>query len=219
VTFVIGLYIKIMKKVEDFFTKYREQKAQKGHLLVMAGNDPEGIYYLTEGEIGQYDISESGQKVMVNIFRTNAFFPMSWAINKTPNEYFFEALSDIKYKVAPPDKAVELLKANPDVLFDLLARVYRGTDGMLRRTSYLMGGKALNRLGFELIVECKRGKHITQNGQCLIKLSETDLAMRSGMTRETVNRQIQKFKADNLVSVSPDGIRILDIEAFESAVL
>lgn len=208
-----------MKKVEDFFASYREQSAEKGHMLVLAGNDPSGIHFLTKGQVGQYDISDNGQKVMVNIFREGAFFPMSWAINKTPNEYFFEALSDIKFKVAKPDEAVNFLKTNPDIMFDLLARVYRGTDGMLKRTSYLMGGRALNRLGFELVVECKRGKDMAANGECLIRLSESDLAMRSGMTRETVNRQIQKLKADNLVSVGQDGIKIHDLKAFEAAVL
>lgn len=208
-----------MKKVDSFFDQFRNQTAPKGHILVMAGTDPKGIYYLSEGEIGQYDINDSGQKMMVNIFRPGGFFPMSWAINGTPNEYFFEAITDIKYKVAPKSEVVNLIKYHPDVMFDLLARVYRGTDGMLKRMSYLMGGRAINRLGFELVVEAKRGRRLKPDGTCLIELSEGDLAMRCGMTRETVNRQIQKMKAEKLVSVASEGIKILNFKAFEEAVL
>ena len=43
------------------------------------------------------------------------------------------------------------LQANPDVVYDLLTRLYRGLDGLLGRMSQLMAGSAKSRLMYELL--------------------------------------------------------------------
>lgn len=209
----------IVPIVQKFFASYRLRRQPKGHILVLAGNEPEAIFFLQSGEVIQYDISAQGKKTIVNTYRAGSFFPMSWAINKTPNDYFFESSSAIEYRQAPPEDVIALLKANPQITYDLLSRVYRGTDGLLKRTAHLMSGTARNRLLFELAVEMRRSKEVDGDGACAIKLSETELASRTGLTRETVNRQVQVLKAEGLVSVKANVIRINDIELFERVIV
>lgn len=205
----------ITNKISKFFADYPLHTFAKGEIIVRPQLELPGVLYLVTGRVSQYDITPSGNEVVVNVFKPGAFFPMSWAINHTPNEYFFEADSAATAHVAPPEDTVRFLQNNPDVMFNLLARVYRGTDGVLRRMAHLMGGDAKSRLVFELLNASHRFGEQQHDGGVLIPLRETDLARHSGLARETVNRQMRVLQAEELVRVVPDGIAIPDVASLE----
>lgn len=201
----------IRERVAAFFDAYPVRTYTKGQIMVHAGEDPPGVLHLTEGRVVQYDIAASGNEVVVNVFKPPAFFPMSWAMNKTPNQYFFKAGTPVVARLAPPDEVVAFLKREPDVLFDLLARVYRGTDGLLRRTAHMMGGGARSRLLFEIITAAYRFGTKDDNDTWHVPLKEGELATQSGLARETVNRVIRALKAEGLVVMSASELTVPDI--------
>ena len=83
------------KKVSNFFKKYKQQKYKKGEILIRADEDPSGIFYIIEGKVKEYAISKKGEEIIVNIFKPHTFFPMSWAINNTKNQYYYETISEV----------------------------------------------------------------------------------------------------------------------------
>lgn len=174
------------------------------------------VFYIIEGRVSEYDITPGGNEVVVNAFKPGAFFPMSSALNQLPNAYFFEASTGVKAHAAPPETAVRFLKDNPDVTLDLLARVYRGTDGVLRRMAHLMGGDAKSRLLFELLNAANRFGDMRPDGSIAIPLKENDVARHSGLARETVNRHIQILKAKGQLEVSHQGMVIKDVRELET---
>jgi CRP/FNR family transcriptional regulator, cyclic AMP receptor protein len=204
-------------KIHAFFTAYPVREFDPGEMMVHAEEDPAGVFYLLEGRVNQYDISPTGTTVVVNVFKPPAFFPMSWAMNKTPNHYFFETATKVRAHVAPADAAVQFLRDNPDVLFDLLGRVYRGTDGLLRRMAHLMGGDARSRLVFELMNAAHRFGEHRLDGSVAVPIKEGELARLSGMARETVNRTLQGLKAAGLVEVTRSGFVLHDMRALEAS--
>lgn len=199
---------KIAEKLDCFFAQFKRQSYKKGEILIRADDDPPGIFYLKEGVVKEYAISRKGDELVVNIFKPIAFFPMSWAINETPNVYYFEAITTVEVWRAPKEKVIEFIKNEPDVLFDLIRRVYRGTDGILTRMTYLMSGNAYARLVTELLIAAKRF------GMPL-RISEKDLAAQSGMTRETVSRELKKLKDKGLVTFDKHFLTIQNAEKLE----
>ncbi|HSX34444.1 MAG TPA: Crp/Fnr family transcriptional regulator [Candidatus Saccharimonadales bacterium] len=206
----------IASKTAHFFTDYPLRTFDKRQLLIRAESQVEYVFYIVEGRVSQYDITPAGNEVVVNVFKPGAFFPMSSAINATPNHYFFEASTNTTVHAVPVADAVQFLKDNPDILFDLLARVYRGVDGILRRMAHLMGGDAKTRLSFELLNAAYRFGEQQQDGSILIVLSEGELAKHSGLARETVSRLMQGLKIAGLVEVTPQGIAIPDTHKLEA---
>lgn len=205
----------IPEAVAAFFAAFPKHTYDKGEILIRAAENPQSVFYIVEGRVSQYDITTTGNEMVVNIFKPGAFFPMSLAINDVPNNYFFEASAPLTVHVAPAADVIRFLQENPDVLFDLLARVYRGTDGVLRRMAHLMGGNAKNRLLFELLNAAHRFSEQQPDGTLRITLTESDLAKHSGLTRETVNRIIKDLKTDKLVAVDKSGIFLIDTGALE----
>lgn len=205
----------VSQKVEDFFKQYKHQIYKKGEILIRADDAPSGVFYLTKGLVKQYAISKKGEELVVNIFKPVAFFPMSWVINQTPNNYYYEALEDTEIWRTPREDVLAFIKKNPDVLFDLMSRVYKGADGMLMRMVYLMSGEAYSRVITELLITAKRFGKTDKDGIVTLTLTEKDLANQSGMARETVSREIRILKDKNLVTFHNNILTIKNLELLE----
>lgn len=207
----------INDKIQQYFGEFRLQSYSKGTVLTLAGQEPVGISLLVEGAVEQYDITPAGIKTVLNIYRPGAFFPMSWAINSTPNQYFFEASTDVKIRLSPADEAINFLKDNPDVMFDLLSRVYKGTDVMLKRAVLTASGQASARLAYELLIEAYRFGEKTSEKTYEIKIKHSTLASRVGLARETVSREMKILEREGIVEKRANGIKV-DIKALESKI-
>src|ERR1044072_8047291 len=102
----------IAAKIEAFFRPYRAHTYSKGEVIILNGDEPGYVHYLVEGKVKQYDITYRGDEVILNVFKPPAFFPMSLAINKTPNPYTYEAETDVKVRRAPAADAVAFIKSD-----------------------------------------------------------------------------------------------------------
>lgn len=199
---------KIIARLDTFFAEDKEKSYKKNEIIIFPHDDPSGVMYLKSGLIEQYDITPEGNKVTVNIFKPHAFFPMSWAMNKTPNAYFYAALSDVTMSIAQPERVVAFLGDNPDILLNLLSRVYKGTDALLRRLVIASSGVASARLAFELLIEAYRFGHSAKDGTTTIVLKRGVLASRSGLARETVSRELHKFEDEDLLVLKKGSIEL-----------
>lgn len=205
----------VAEKVDKHFSTYPLHSYSKGQTLIFPGDNPGHIFYLIKGKIREYDVSYKGDDIIINIFKPPSFFPMSYAINRKTIEYSYKTEEETVLRAVPVDDALAFVKDNPDVLLDLLSRIYLGMDGLLGRIVHLMAGTAKSRLIYELIIECRRFGKRQPKGNYILALKETDLAARSGLSRETVNREIQKLKDRGLVQISSQGILITDLETLE----
>jgi CRP/FNR family transcriptional regulator len=207
----------VADKVQEYFSKYPKRTYPKGQILVFADESPEHIFYLVKGKVRNYDVSYRGDEVIVNIFKPPAFFPMSWALNNTPNNYFYKTEEPTELHVVPASEAVAFIRDNPDVMFDLLCRLYIGVDGLLGRIVHLMSGTAKSRLIYELIIECRRFGTKRDDGSYGLATSESDIAARAGLSRETVSREMHRLKEQGLVIIEHSGIILRDLPALEKA--
>ncbi len=202
-------------KVAAFFGCYPLQTFDKRELLLHAEEPVDSVFYIVEGRVSQYDIAPNGNEIVVNVFKPGAFFPMSSAINNTENHYFFEASAPLQVRAAPKDEVIQFLRDNPEVVFDLLSRVYRGVDGVLRRMAHLMGGDAQSRVIFELLNAVYRFGEQSEDGTH-ISLTEGDLAKHSGLARETISRLLQELKAAHLIEIRHGGVLVRDVTGLEA---
>jgi CRP/FNR family transcriptional regulator len=209
----------VAKKLKTFFSRFKYQTYRKGEILVRADDEPAGIFYLTKGHVKTYLITAKGDEIVLNVFKPISFFPLSGVMNKTKNSYYYEAMTELVLWRAPKEDVLEFLKNNPDVLYDLLSRVYRGLDGILTRMAYLMSGNAHARLTAELLIAAKRFGKKNEMNEISLSISETDLSMQAGLTRETVSREMKVLKDKRLVSLKKSVLTIQDIKSLEDELM
>lgn len=202
--------------VKEFFEQFPSRTWGAGHILVHAGDNPEGVYYIEKGAVRQYAVSEKGDEVILTSFKPGAFFPMSWALARVQNKYFFETSEESTIRFATVEQAVELLHKNPEVTLDLLSRMYSGVDAILSRMTHLLSGTAYERIVNELILQTRRLTKSADVTDVVLPLKEYELGMFCGLTKETVSREFKKLKAKQLVSVNSNGIVVHDLKALSA---
>lgn len=205
----------IFHKVDNFFSTYPRRTYPKDQILIFAGENPDKVHYIVSGRVSQYDISYRGDEIVVNIFKQPAFFPMAWAINQKDNTFFYKTEEESVIHVAPPEDVVAFLKDNPDVMFNLLSRLYNGVDGILSRVVHLMSGSAKSRIMYELIIESRRFGDTQSDGRVILSVNENDLGSHSGLARETVSREIKHLKDKGLIDLTSGKIVITNLSSLE----
>lgn len=186
-------------------------------MLIQTNTEPAGIFYLRNGIVKQYAVTSNGQEIVVNVFHSPAFFPMSWAITGARNEYYFEAQSDVLINLAPASAVLQFLRQNPDIALDLLSRVYRGTNGLTRRLVYVLAGDKYGAVINELLISARRFGQPTDDGKGLqVNINQQDIAEQSGMARETVSREMTKLKNQGLINFERQQLIIPDISQLEA---
>lgn len=203
------------RKVEEFFEKYRLRHIDKNQTLIYAGDEPPGIFHLISGQVRQYDITEQGEEVVIDVLTPPVFFPMTWAIIKKPSQYFYETSVPTDVRMAPVDDVIAFLKASPDVTYNLLSSLYSETNDMQRRIAHLMGGNGRSRVIFELFVECERFGKLQTDGSFILSLHENELARRAGLSRETINRELSKLKKMKVIDITHKEIIIKNLKQLE----
>ena len=208
----------IADQIHQFFSRFPMEAYKTGTILVEAGQQPRGIFFIESGIIKMYSISSNGEEIVLNMFKAGAFLPMSWAINQTENPYYYEAVNDPTIRCAPRRDAVQFIKDNPDVAYDLLSRVYRGSDGLLQRMNYLLIGNKYANVITELLITAKRfGKPGPSLGSMVVTINQQQIASQSGMARETVSREMSKLKQLGLIEFNRNELTILNVNELEQA--
>jgi CRP/FNR family transcriptional regulator len=205
------------EKVDEFFSRYRQHQLKKGQGIIFSGENVLLVYKLDKGRIGQYSISDSGQKTMLNVFKPPSFLPMSFILRDMPSPHFFEAMTDCVVRTAPAEAVRQFLLKNNEVMYDLLTRLYSGIDGLQDRMMLMATGGATSRVLLELVISTDRFGEEQSNNVYILPMTETELALSAGLSRETVSREISKLKDIGLVEISHNEIRVPDYKALITA--
>ncbi len=212
--------ISIADKLEKFFSLYPLQSFQKGDILIHAGESPAGIFYIKSGIVRNYWISLEGNEVTLNMYKPQTFLPMSWAIANVKNAHYYDAMTEVCIHLAPKIDVLQFIRNEPDIMYDLLRRIYIGMEGLWMHLESISSGTAATKLMSSLVILAKRfGKKEGEGIRIELKMSEHDLANYAGMSRETASRELHKLKNEKIVNFEKGIIHILDIEKLEQLVL
>src|SRR4030042_3089715 len=126
------------KILEIFFGNYPAQQYPKNTLIISQDEEPQGMYYLTEGYIRQYAKSSKGEILYVHVFRPGSCFPMMWLLTDVKHRYYNEAISSVTLKKAPVEAVKKLLDRHPEILEYFTERLLLGINGLLTRLDSLV---------------------------------------------------------------------------------
>lgn len=208
------------KLFEEFYKQFNIRSYKKGEMLIRADDDPQGIFCLTKGYVRQYTISKTGYELTLHILKPVSYFPMVWAVNGTPNLYYFEALTPVEVGRAPREQVVEFIKDKPTIIFALMSELLEDYAEALNRVEHLVFSDAYRRVISVLIYIAKHfGKE--QNDGFIIdhRFTQQDIATLVGVARETASIELIKLEKKGLVKHEGHSILIEDIKKLELELL
>lgn len=188
-------------------------------MLIRADDDPQGIFCLTKGYVRQYTISPAGNELSLHILKPISYFPMVWAINGTPNVYFFEALTEVEVGRAPQDQVVNFIKDKPALLFALMSELLEDYAETLTRVEHLVFSDARRRVISILIYIAKHFGQPHKKG-IIVKhrFTQADIATLVGVARETASIELFKLEKKGLIKYIDHSILFEDLDKLSSMI-
>jgi CRP-like cAMP-binding protein len=206
----------IEAKIKGFFSKYTQVELKKGEDFLVPGDTPDSVYLLDTGIVRSYTVSKSGQDITTNTYKPVSFFPLGPILNKTENRFYFQAVTAASLYKAPAPQVMRFLNSEPEVVMDLVKRIYRGLEGYMLKIEALSEGSAYKSLVQEIITMVQRFSNDKSSGRVLsLEISENQLASQTGLTRETVSRNLSRLKAKGLIEVNKKIISVPDLKSLE----
>ena len=206
-----------LKDFKTFYDQFTPRSYKKGETLIRADDDPQGIFCLNKGYIRQYTISKTGIELTLHILKPTAYFPMVWAINGTPNVYYYEALTEVEVGRAPRDQVVNFIKDKPGLLFGLMSELLEDYAETLTRVEHLVFSDAYRRVISVLLYIAKHFGEKTDTGiQVSHRFTQQDVATLVGIARETASIELVKLEKKDLIKYVDHSILFENISALES---
>lgn len=205
------------KEFETFYTQFVTREYKKGEMLIRADDDPQGIFCLTKGYVRQYTISKLGFELTLHILKPISYFPMVWAVNGTPNVYYFEALTPVEVGRAPRDQVVNFIKDKPTIIFALMSELLEDYAETLTRVEHLVFSDAYRRVISVLLYIAKHFGEEQGTGVIVrYRFTQQDIATLVGVARETASNEMVKLEKKGLIKNVDHSILINSVQALET---
>jgi len=190
-----------LHSLDLFFAKFKPLRYRKGEIILRAGEAPPGVLYLKRGFVRLYSISKQGEELTLIIFKPGDFFPIMWAINNMPNNYFLESMTFCEICRVPRAVFLAFIRDNPDVLYEMTKRIMIRFAGLLSRMEYLVFGNAYAKVASILAICAERfGRREKEGILVEVPLTHSDIATLVGVTRETASVEIKKIERKGLIA-------------------
>lgn len=201
------------KDFETFYKQFTIRTYKKGEILIRADDNPQGIFCLTKGYVRQYTISKTGLELTLHILKPISYFPMVWAINGTPNVYYFEALTPVEVGRAPREQVVSFIKDKPTIIFALMSELLEDYAETLTRVEHLVFSDAYRRV-ISILIYIAKHFGVTSGKGIVVhhRFTQQDIATLVGIARETANTELTKLESKGLIAYVDHSILFKNIK-------
>ncbi len=208
--------IKIPENLHHYFeeTGYL-QKYKAGESIYMQGENADRLYFIKEGRVRAYYITGSGKELTLEIIEKGRIIGESSFLSQCTCPVSVAAVNQVELLVCDLNRLYSCMEESPElmkILLQLLSHTCNHLVEQLRRiTLYDRYQKIASfLLGETENPDLDRG--VTKDS---IPYTQEDLAMILGLNRVTVNRVLNEWKKDGILTASYGKIQILNREALQ----
>lgn len=175
-------------------------KFSKGHRIFEEGDEPSGIYCISEGLVKLERVSKTGGLRLLNVLKTGDLLGSRTLFSNSKYNMSAVAEEDTKVCFVRKDIILSLIEKEPSLALKLLSEISReakrSDDRLYQSTEVSAAGRVASTLIF--LKENFRSK----------KWTRAEIAAWAGTTPETVIRTITQFEKDGLIELSGHRIEI-----------
>jgi CRP-like cAMP-binding protein len=194
----------------------------KKRAMILHPNDaPTSVFYLKNGYVRVFRITEEGEELTLTILRPKDFFPLSYGMNRSVNHYYLEAITPISLWRAPQDEFIKFITSNPAIFYDLTTQTLDRFDGVFSRMEYLILSNAYMKVASTLFICAKKFGKPSGDDEMIIDvpLTHHDIASLIGVTRETTSLEMKKLEKEGFLGKVGKLLVIKNIKRFEKEIL
>lgn len=174
-------------------------------VLFLKGDPSDGLYAIRRGLIRIGTTDDLGQQMTMNVLGGGDVFGEIALLDGRSRTADAVAMEDTEMFFLPRRDLLNLLKSEPSIalqLVELLCARLRDVIERMEETTFLPAETRLARRILMLAIDYGAEVHASQE----------ELAALAGVTRETVNRQLQSWKRSGVLSLGRGRLMIHDLD-------
>ena len=187
----------------------RLSQAAKGEVLLRQGDAGDSLIILLEGQARVTIYTANGREIVLEYAGAGAVLGEVALLDGGDRTASVIAMGPVRYLVIGRTAFEALLAANHQIALRImreLALRLRAANQTIETDRAYAAAPRLARFLLRLI---------PQETSSLITLSQTELSMFAGISRENINRQLSLWSQAGVAVVEPAGIRIIDRDTLE----
>lgn len=198
-------------ELDELLRQAREAKAKKGEALIRQGDEGNALHILIEGQARVTVYSANGREIVLEYAGPGTVLGEIALLDGGVRTASVIAMGPVRYLILPRTVFEHVITHNPRIALrlmrELASRLRKANQTIETDRSYA----AAPRLARFLLRLAGEGAE----ERAAIRLSQTELSMFAGISRENINRQLSLWQQDGMVLVNHGGVTILDREALE----
>jgi CRP-like cAMP-binding protein len=186
--------------------------------MLFTNDTPPGVFYLTKGYVRSYLLSKEGKELTVSLLKPYDIFPMQWVMNNLLTSHYFEALTEVEVYRASKENFLEFLQTNNDVFFSITSKtLLRYHEASERREAAILGNASEKVAGILAFLAHHFGTKFQKEIHIDIAFTHRDIASLTGLTRETVSLEMERFEKEQLITHKDHKIIIKNIQELQNS--
>lgn len=195
---------------KTLFSSGRRLDYKKGEIIQHANEIPQGIYFLYEGYVREFTLSNDGEQHLTLVYEPGDIFSVNWMfLGILPNVYRQAHTNVVVYRL-PPDDFKEAITNNPKLHLELTYRMMNQVHLLSSRVENLTFSNAYDKVAYLLIHLAGRLGEPTKEGWYVrLPFRHQQIAEALSMSRETASRMIARMEKKGLIKQDGKGHFIL----------
>jgi CRP-like cAMP-binding protein len=189
------------ESIDAHFGDGTTKRYLKNEIIVQGDEEPPGVFFVLEGFVKAYSISQLGQQNLLLIQGAHEILPLPWALDGPQKVgIFYEAMSDVTVKRTSKAALRAAMGSDPWLSEQIMRQLV---------DAFTVYAQRIQSRGFRLprerIIAClldlstrfgqKQGDHTLITAP----ITHQDIADSTNMTRETASRTIELLVKDKLI--------------------
>ncbi len=199
-------------ELEALLAHARETTARKGDALIRQGDDADSLLILLDGQTRVTVYSANGREIVLEYAGPGTVLGEIALLDGGTRTASVIAMGPVRYLTLPRSVFERVLAENHRIALrlmrELAARLRRANQTIENDRAYAAGPR-LARFLLRLAGEEDQAK------AAVIRLSQTELALFAGISRENINRQLAQWGQEGIVTVEHGSLTILDRATLE----
>jgi CRP-like cAMP-binding protein len=192
------------------------KKVKEKDMIFMEGDSPNFLYLVVSGKVKIFKTNELGKHYITEIVKKGDFFGYVALFDNCNHKESAMAIENSEIARINKEDFFKLLLSNNEVsvkFIKLLSNNYSVAEEKLLKLAY---DSARKRVAEALILISKKYKENDGEDETPFLLLRENISALSGISPESVSRNLTDFKEEGLIETFNGKIKILDLKKFES---
>lgn len=202
--------------IEQVRRKAQRRTLDKGELLFNVGDASDALYVVADGRIRIWAVSAAGAEVTLNVLTSGAIFGEIGMLDGGVRTAGASAMTATQLIIIARRTFFDALDRDPQLarnVIDLLCKRLRWTSARMEDATLRQAPQRLARILAYLARDY--GKATPKGIEVLLKLTQSEMAQWTAMSRESLNKLLNRWIEERLLSQVRGGLTVHDLERID----